>query len=48
MASIRMMIGRYFVFDVFSDLMDLRVIPPAQDPFGGFIGLLNAGIGGVD
>jgi putative ABC transport system permease protein len=36
-----------FVFDVFSDLMDLRVITTGIKILLGFIGLLTLGIGGV-
>jgi len=36
-----------FVFDVFSDLMDLRVITTGIKIMLGFIGLLTLGIGGV-
>ena len=36
-----------FVFDVFSDLLDLRVITTGIKILLGFIGLLTLGIGGV-
>jgi putative ABC transport system permease protein len=36
-----------FVFDVFADLLDLRVITTGIKIFMGFIGLLTLGIGGV-
>ena len=36
-----------FVFDVFSDLLDLRVITTGIKIMLGFIGLLTLGIGGV-
>src|SRR5260370_22599322 len=36
-----------FVFDVFADLLDLRVITTGIKILLGFIGLLTLGIGGV-